>query len=794
MRRHITWPRIVLAALLLLGFSSYAIPKWTQGWYRDRVLRAMQDGLGRKVEIGEVNFRVLPTPGLAIHDVRIAEDPSIGAEPAAYADTLVVRPSILALLTGHLKVGSATLEGASLNFTRIDDGPGGVRWNFTTLTSKAAGVAPSGAPTTPSSVPAIHMSGGRVNFKFGDTKSIFYLLDTDIDLSPSAVPNGPLKIRIGGEPARTDRFSRGFGSFVAEGKWNPSDHSLEMDVRLEKSELSDVLSLFEGSQSELLGTVWGDAHLAGPMSKIGISGKLNVSDLHGWNQSPPGGNAWPLSIGGTIDVPGQHIELQASGEGRQSPIAATFHVADYLRRPRWAATVNLNGVPVAPLTGIARNFGIAIPADVKFDGTASGVIGYSSSLGSPSEPPALDGSVRISNTTLTAQGGPPLKMARADVRFSGSSIALSPTAIVNDAGESADIDGQYDMASGQFGVSLTSSGMSIASLRRQVSVAGVPLVGLATAGMWSGSLHFAKSPDTPGGWTGDIHLKDTEIPFEAFAQPIHLHEADATLDATGAAMKHISLTVAGIAAKGDYRYDIGTTHPHRFSLTLPATDAADIQNVLMPALRRASFLTYAFNFGRVPQPGWLRDMHAEGTIQASSLAFPGVAVKNVKTTVIWDGSEVKLTGLQGHVNDAALTGAATIHLAGRQPRYELTGTLANFPWQGGTLTATAGLRTFGMGDDLLANLRAEGTFTGRNFEIPSLNPWDSVDGKFDFGFTGASPRLHVSNLTIQSAGARWTGAADTQDSGQTVVRVADGVRHLEASGALLRGETLKPLP
>ena len=783
MKRFFTWPRAILAALVLFGVSAYAVPIFTQGWYRERILAAMETGLGRKVEIGKVNFRIIPTPGFALHDVRIGEDPSIGAEPAAYINTLVVRPSILALLTGHIRVGSATLEEANLNFTRIDDGADGVRWNFSSLTSKPSGSAASG---TPASFPAIHMTGGRVNFKFGDTKSIFYLLDTDIDLSPSAVPNGPLKISVGGEPARTDRFARGFGSFVAEGQWNPSDHSLEMDVRLEKSELSDVLSLFEGSQSDLLGTVWGEAHLAGPMSKIGISGKLNVSDLHGWNQSPPGGSAWPFSIGGTIDVPGQQIALQAGGAGNQSPIGATFHVSDYLRRPRWAANITIKDIPVAPLTGIARNFGIAIPPDVKLDGTASGTIGCASS--------ALNGAVRISNTTLTAEGAPPLKIPQADVKFSGSTIALSPTAIVNDAGETADIDGQYDIASREFGVSLTSTGMSIASLRRQVSVAGVPLVGLATAGTWSGSLHFAKSADEPGGWTGDIHLKDTEIPFEAFAQPIHLHEADATLDVSGAVMKHISVTVAGIAAKGEYRYDIGATHPHRFSLTLPATEAADLQAVLMPALRRGGFLTYAFNFGRVPQPGWLRDMHAEGTIQVSSLAFPGLAVKNMKTTAIWDGAEVKLTGIQGKVNDATLTGAATIHLTGRQPRYELTGTLASFPWQGGTLTATAGLKTSGMGDDLLANLRAEGTFTGRSLEVGTLNLWDTVDGKFDFGFAGALPRLHVSNLTIQSAGARWTGAADTQDSGQTVVRVADGTRHLEASGALLRGEALKPLP
>lgn len=786
----------------LFALAAYYVPRITEGWYRDRLLAALETGLGRKVEIGQVWFRILPTPGFAISDVRIGEDPAVGAEAAAYVKTLVARPGVFALLEGRFAVGSVLLEDASLNLTRIDNGPGGVRWNFTLLAAKAAGVSspndPQGtAPAPQTTFPAIHMSGGRVNFKFGDTKSIFYLLDTDVDLSPSSIPNGPLKIRVDGQPARTDRPSRGFGSFVAKGQWNSADHSLELDVKLEKSELSDVMSLFEGGESKLLGNIWGDAHLAGPMSKIGVTGRLNVSDLHGWNQSPPGGSAWPFTIGGVINAPGQVIELQASGAGRQSPIGASFHVADYLGRPRWGATVTLDGVPVAPLTGIARNFGIALPADLTLDGVAQGTIGYFTS-GVASEPPGMDGQVRVSNATLAAQGAPPLKIARADVRFLGSSIALSPTLIVNDAGESAAIDGRYDTASGELQVSLTSTGMSIASLRRQVSVAGAPLIGLATVGSWSGSLRYANATSgasgAVGGWTGDIHLKDTDIPFEAFAQPIHVLEADATIDDTGASLKHVSLTVGGIAATGEYRYDTGAPHPHRFRISLPATNAQDLEAVLTPALHRASILSYAFNFGRVPEPDWLRTMHAEGVIQTSSLNLAGTPIANVRTTVIWDGTDVSLIGLTAQVAEAPFTGSAAIHLASRQPRYEINGTLSGFAWQGGTLTAIATLKTSGIGTNLLSNLHVEGTFTGRKLEIATLNPWDSVEGKFDFAFSGAAPRLRLSGLTIQSAGEKWTGAAETQDSGQMVVRVADGSRHMEASGALLRGEALKPLP
>jgi hypothetical protein len=779
-----TWPRAILAAILLFALAVWAVPKYTEGMFRNQLIQALEDGLGRKVEIGQVSFRILPTPGFAIDAVRIGEDPAVGSEPFAWVGTLVARPAFLPLLAGRFAIGSVRLEDASLNLTRIDTEPAGVRWNFTLFTSKTG----DGAAKA-SAFPSIHMTGGRINFKFGETKSIFYLHDTDVDLSPSATPGGPLDIRVTGQPARTDKPSRGFGSFVANGQWNSSDHSLELNVQLEKSELSDVLSLFEGGKSTLLGNIWGDAHLAGPMSHIGISGRLNVSDLHGWNQLPPGGNAWPFTIGGTINAPGQRIELQASGAGKPSPIGARLSVADYLGRPRWDASVSLDGVPVAPLTGIARNFGIALPTDLTLDGIASGSIGYLNISG-------MQGQVRVSNATLAAQGAPPLKIAMADVMFAGSAISLSPTSIVNDASESATIDGRYDIASGDFQVTLTSSGMAIASLRRQVSVAGAPLLGLATSGIWSGSLRYDRPPaGVPApGWTGDIHLKDTDIPFEAFAQPIHVLDADASIDSDGAVVKHLSMTVGGIAAQGEYRYETGAKHPHRFRIWLPSADAEDLEAVLVHALSRGSILAYAFNFGRVPEPGWLHNMHAEGSIEAGLLAFAGTRVAGMKTNLVWDGTDVNLTGLTGRLADGTFAGDATIHLAGRQPRYEMNGTLLGLPWQGGTLTATGALTTSGMGVDLLSNLKAEGTFTGRKLEIAPLNPWDSVEGRFDFAVARTTPKLRLSMLNIQSAGTRWTGAGETLDSGQIVVKVADGARHMEASGALLQGEALKPLP
>jgi len=74
----------------------------------------------------------------------------------------------------------------------------------------------------------------------------------------------------------------------------------------------------------------------------------------------------------------------------------------------------------------------------------------------------------------------------------------------------------------------------------------------------------------------------------------------------------------------------------------------------MPALRRGNFFTYAFNFGRVPEPDWLHNMRADGTIQTASLEVAGSEFTKIRTRVLWDGTEVRLSGLESEFGPAAL--------------------------------------------------------------------------------------------------------------------------------------------
>jgi hypothetical protein len=760
--------RILLFAAAALLAAGWYVPRISADHYRDRVHAALEKALGRKVDIGLLRFRLLPTPGLTIENVTIGEDPTIGAEPAAYVNTLLAVPRITSLFGGPLEFASVDLGDASVNLTRVDRVQAGVSWNFTSLLK----------PEVLAAFPSVHMRGGRINFKLGDTKSLFYLLNTDVDLWPPDSAKSPWTLRVHAEPARTDRPQRGFGSFVVRGQWLQSKGTATLDVKLEQSELGDMLTLFNGYETGIQGKVSGDAHLAGPLNRIGIAGRMSLANLHGWSQTPPGGSGWRFAIGGAIDATGQAIDLNAKVAGVQSPLAIRYRVADYLRRPRWGVTVNLNHFGLAPVPEIARNLGFAVPADFKFDGTADGAVGYSM----PEGVPRMDGKMNLAHSTVIVAGAPPLSIPSAELRFAGSAITLEATEITNQSKETGAVAGSWDADGGKLDVELSSDGMSIAALRSQISVAGIPLLGNATSGTWKGDLKYRGASGPGTGWSGNVNLMDAEIPFEAFSEPLHVIAADATIGGAGLSLKHVDLSIGGIAARGEYRYEALAARPHKFRITVPEASGPVLEKLLMPTLRRGNFLTYAFNFGRVPQPDWLVNMRADGTIEASQLDVGGGRFSNLRARVIWNGMNVRLTGLESHFDDGAFQGTAAIHLAGRQPAYEVQGKLSGMAWRGGTVAADGMLSTSGTGTALLANMRAQGSFDGRNIESNDIvlagpTVYDSVTGTFEWVF----PRLRLPQLVMKSGAESFQGSGEMGDNGQLAVKVSDGTKHTQVA-------------
>ena len=772
---------IKIAIRVVIVFLAWAaiLPWIPLPQLREPIRRALENSLGRHVEVGDVRLGLLPQPGFTMENVTIGDDAAVGAEPAVYVNTMRAVPGLRTLF-GHMEFASVNLSDASVNLTRADSVKSPVHWNFSSLLR----------PELLAAFPSVHLRGGRINFKFNDTKSIFYLLETDVDLWPPGSAGGAWTLRVKGEPARTDRPARGFGSFIARGEWQPRNGTATIDVKLEPSQLGDMITLFNGRESGIEGTVSGDAHLAGPLNRLGLAGRLTVANLHGWDQKPPGGNAWPLEISGAMDAPSQSIDFYAKLPGKTSPLFVRYRVSDYLKRPRWGVTVNVSQFPLDPLAGVLRNLGLGLPGDFRLVGMMEGAFGWSLPEGAP----RMDGALHISNAALAGAGTVPLRVADATVLFSGSTMRLVPARVTNDRDEAGTIEASWDAGTQDTEVILASEGMAIAPLHRQLVAARIPLLSFATAGRWQGKVRATGNlaSNEAVKWQGDLHFENTDIPFEAFAEPLHVASADAVVNGADVLIRRVTVSAGGMQAQGDYHYQPGAEHPHQFHLTAGKIDAGALEKLLMPALHRGNFLTYAFNFGRVPEPDWLRNMKAEGTIQAGSVKLAGSEFTRVRSRVIWDGTTVELAGLQSQRGAAGFAGAATIELADREPAYRVEGKLAGVPWLSGNVNAEGSLATSGTGAALLTNIRASGKFEGRRIDLMPPGAWDSMAGAFEWSWDGRAPRVHLTDLVMTNGEARYEGSAETQSDGQVLLQVSDGTNKIQAAGALLQGEALTP--
>ena len=110
--------RAIIITLLLVLAAGFAAPHFKIEFARPRIARALERGLGRRVEVGPVHFNLFTGPGFTVDDVTIYEDPHAGIEPFAYVGTLDARVQLLSLFRHKLEFSSLRLGEASINLVR----------------------------------------------------------------------------------------------------------------------------------------------------------------------------------------------------------------------------------------------------------------------------------------------------------------------------------------------------------------------------------------------------------------------------------------------------------------------------------------------------------------------------------------------------------------------------------------------------------------------------------------------------------------------------------------------------
>ena len=737
--------------ILLVGIAAPYIPATT---YAPRLRASLERALGRQVEIrGPVDFSLFKGPGISAEGVVIHENPSLGFEPIAYVDEMIVGPSFWSLLHGRFGIGSIRLEDATINLTKS---PVGV-WDFASIVNRSV----------MSTAPAIHVRRGRINFNFGDTQSVFYLLQTDVDITPPASRTGGWKVSGEAQAARTDKPALGLGTFTVKGNWWVDPERVDLDVRLERTLLGELAVLMSGQAGGVHGTITSRLHLAGPINGIGILGRLTVEDVHRWDLLPSKGQGWPLDLRGRLDLTGQQLELQATST--VVPITTRFRASSYLSHPHWAVTMTWNRFPIAPILQLATDMGAHFPPKLGLNGTIDGAIGYSGGGG-------FEGELVLHDTALTIPDSPAIRFEQVHVMVDHGKIWLAPALVHTAEQDEARLEAIYSMDDGTLDLSIATAGMNLESLRAQVSLAAVPWLEQMNSGQWSGELHYHAMPDNAG-WSGDLQLTDAQVAVPGFAGPLQIESAHVAIDRARVSVDRLTAQAGKIAFTGDYRYDPEAARPHRLHVRAPHVNAADLEAELMPTLRRSTSL-FARAFSRSTLPAWLRERKLDGSVQIGELELADSHLNNVRARLTWDVARVEFAGLEARLDRATIAGTLKVELAGPRPSYQLTGRVKALDWQSGKLDAEGTLETFGTGEQLLANLKSDGTFTSSGMDFGALA------GGYSLAWAQNLPRLRLSDLSLRTDDGTYIGSGATQPDGHLVISLSSGSKEMRMTGTV----------
>jgi hypothetical protein len=234
--------------------------------------------------------------------------------------------------------------------------------------------------------------------------------------------------------------------------------------------------------------------------------------------------------------------------------------------------------------------------------------------------------------------------------------------------------------------------------------------------------------------------------------------------------------IGDVDLQGEYRYEPGAPHPHRFRLTIPRADASELERLLMPTLRHdEGFLSRTLGIGTAAAPDWLASRFMDGTVQIGKLTVGEKELSRIHARVRWSGTRVELLAVEARVENGSAYGRVGVDISGRLPAYRIDFHLDSLDFEGGKVDADGAIATSGTGHQLLQRIRSQGSFTGRDLEI----------GQTASGcYLLEGPRLRLTELQLQVGPDLFVGRGAMQDDGRLLLQLSSGARQLRVTGTL----------
>ena len=598
----------VIAALLLILFL------FRPGVYRlrNRIAISIGSALGRRVALDNVHLRILPRPGFDLEGLVIYDDPAFSAEPMIRAQEVSAAIRLRSLLRGQLEIATLSATEPSIILVRNNEG----RWNLASLLERNAQIpaAPTKKPAFEHrpAFPYLEASNARVNFKIGQTKKSYALMDADVALWQDSENSWGARLKA--EPVRTDFNLTDTGLLQIDAAWQRAPNllttPLQITMQWQNGQLGQITKLLTGNDRGWRGELNLTARLSGTPEALRIENTTAIEGFHRY------------------DIVGSDtIRLATGCTGQYSAVTSTF--ADLLcESPVGNGTLRLRGsfviaqiltydlmleaekIPLSSVVRLLRQAKKQIPRDLIASGllnaefrSTRGVAGPAKqSISQPRQTWTGDGSVtnvRVSSNAGNAGkdeiafGTIPLALVDDDseairpsrprtegkktdeepatphLRIGPTSLEMRSSTPLN-AGGWISTTGYRFFLRGDVGLKDLFYLENILGLAvARPAAEGFARLDVSVSGPWRG---FA-----PAITTGNAQLRDVRAEMRGLNAPIEIDSATMSLAPDTLKIENISAHI------GDTRWSGGVTAPrHCASASAPVGSGANINSTTVP--------------------------------------------------------------------------------------------------------------------------------------------------------------------------------------------------------------------
>jgi hypothetical protein len=665
---------------------------------RNRISNSIGSALGRRVSIDSVHFHLLPRPGFALEGLVVYDDPEFSAEPMIRAQEVSAAIRVRSLLRGRLEIATLSATDPSINLVRSDNGRSNGRWNLASLVERNAQIpaAPTGKPASERrpAFPYLEATGARINFKLGQTKKSYALMDADVALWQDSENSWAARIKA--EPVRTDFNLSDTGLVQINATWQRASSLRSTPVRIaaqwKSGQLGQITTLLSGRDRGWRGGLTFTANLSGTPEALRIESQTAIDGFRRYD------------IAGSENV---RLVTVCSGEYNtvtstladllcESPVSGgTVRLRGNLNvaapAPTYDLTLEADKVPLASVVRLLRQAKKQIPADL----TATGLLNaeFRATRGFPADrrrgfTTRWTGNGSATNVRLSSNAANEVALGTVPLALTDSPedqirrprtqdkeqepaephLRIGPVALTMNTSAPIDTGGWVSAAGYRF---FLRGDMELQDLFRLEKDLGLPVarpaaegaakLDVSVSGPWQG---FA----TPAA-LGTAQLRNVRVEMRGLNTPIEIGSATMSLAPDAVRVEKLSARLGSTHWSGAVTVPRPCAVPacvFQFDLTADQLSTGDLAEWFTPHPAKRPWyriLNPNSNSDDARSLSPLLAIQAHGNLQVGRFGLKKVVATQVATQVDVDRGKITLTALRGQLLQGTLQGTWTIDVS-----------------------------------------------------------------------------------------------------------------------------------